>query len=211
MTEGIDISFDFLSDTPKGKDADSFSPTLRRYHQLLWSKPLPSGWIFTLEPQPNAYLVHEAPGRLHYLSSDAITTNLLGRAARVVHEIPEAERPEDLGYTMGSSILFPGNKIAGQATINGARGFHPRIADRFDLTLECIRRHYIGAGSPLAAVLGRYTQFFELFESFDGYVEFWLLQDLVDVNGDAIRFFHTFDNFRTPAVPKTALRTSGGE
>ncbi len=92
---------------------------------LLWSKPLPSGRTFTLEPQPNAYLVHEAPGRLHYLSSDAITTNLLGRAARVVHEIPEAERPEDLGYTMGSSILFPGNKIAGQATINGARGFHP--------------------------------------------------------------------------------------
>lgn len=203
MNEAIDISFDFLSDTPKGKDADSFSPTLRRYHQLLWSKPLPSGRIFTLEPQPNAYLVHEAPGGLHYLSSDAITTNLLGRAARVIHEILEAERPEDLGYTMGSSILFPGNKIAGQATINGARGFHPRIADRFDLTLECIRRHYTGEDSPLADVLGRYTQFFGLFESFEGYVDFWLLQDLVDADYSHIRFFHTFDNFRTPAVPKT--------
>lgn len=203
MNEGIDVSFDFLSDTPRGKDADSFSPTLRRYHQLLWSKPLPSGRIFRLEPQRNAYLVHEAPGGVHYLSSDAITTNLLGRAARVIREIPEAERPEDLGYTMGSSILFPGNKIAGQATINGARGFHPKIADRFDLTLECIRRHYIGEDSPLAAVLERYTEFFELFESFEGYVDFWLLQDLIDADGNSIRFFHAFDNFSTPAVAKT--------
>ena len=203
MNEGIDISFDFLSETPKGKDADSFSPTLRRYHQLLWSKPLPSGRIFTLEPQPNAYLVHQYPGGVHYLSSDAITTNLLGRAARVIHQIPEAERPEDLGYTMGSSILFPGNKITGQATINGARGLHPKIADRFDLTLECIRRHYIGEDSPLAAVLERYTEFFELFESFEGYVDFWLLHDLVDADSNSIRFFHKFDNFRTPAVPNT--------
>ncbi|WP_113903400.1 DUF6994 family protein [Brevibacterium celere] len=36
------------------------------------------------------------------------------------------------------------------STINGARGLHPRIVDRFDLTLECIRRHYRGEPSPLA-------------------------------------------------------------
>lgn len=31
----IDTTFDFRSETPPGKDADSHSPTLRRYHQLL--------------------------------------------------------------------------------------------------------------------------------------------------------------------------------
>ena len=34
----IDINFNVFSDTPKGKDPDSYSPTLRMYHQKLWSK-----------------------------------------------------------------------------------------------------------------------------------------------------------------------------
>jgi hypothetical protein len=34
--EAIDITFDFRSDTPPGKDPDTWSPTLRSYHQLLW-------------------------------------------------------------------------------------------------------------------------------------------------------------------------------
>ena len=45
----IDIKFDVYSDTPKGKDPDTNSPTLRRYHRLLWSKPLPSGLNFELK------------------------------------------------------------------------------------------------------------------------------------------------------------------
>ena len=44
----IDIAFDFRTDAPEGKDPDAYSPTLRRYHQLLWSKPLPSGASFDL-------------------------------------------------------------------------------------------------------------------------------------------------------------------
>ena len=43
MTAGVDTTFDFHSDTPAGKDPDKYSPTLRRYHQLLWSKDLPYG------------------------------------------------------------------------------------------------------------------------------------------------------------------------
>lgn len=41
----VDTTFDFRSDSPKG-DPDKYSPTLHRYHQLLWSKPLPSGAPF---------------------------------------------------------------------------------------------------------------------------------------------------------------------
>ena len=38
----IDIAFDFRTDS-FGKDPDSYSATLRSYHQLLWSKELPNG------------------------------------------------------------------------------------------------------------------------------------------------------------------------
>lgn len=71
------------------------------------------------------------------------------------------------------------------------------------MTLECIRRHYSGEPSnKFGEVLDRYSDFFALFKDFDGYVEFFLLQDLINEDG-TIRFFHPFDNFRTPAVPKT--------
>ena len=47
----IDTSFDFRKDTPDyaNKDPDVHSPTLRRYHKLLWSKVLPSGARFDLD------------------------------------------------------------------------------------------------------------------------------------------------------------------
>ena len=51
-------------------------------------------------------------------------------------------------------MVFPGNRIDGKYTINVARGLNKKIADRMDLTLECIRRHYLGEDSPLRDVLG---------------------------------------------------------
>ena len=43
----IDTSFDFRTDAG-GKDPDTHSATLRRYHKLLCSKPLPNGAMFDL-------------------------------------------------------------------------------------------------------------------------------------------------------------------
>ena len=76
------------------------------------------------------------------------------------------------------------------------------IADRMDLTLECIRRHYGGQSSPLSDTLERYADFFALFGDFAGYVEFFLLDDLLTEDGAAIDFFMPFDNFATPSVPR---------
>lgn len=204
MTAGVDTSFDFNSDTPAGKDPDSFSPTLRRYHQLLWSKELPNGARFDVAPEGRQYLVHRSPAGVFHFASDTITTRLRKRAWAVLGEIPENELPEYSGYTVGSTLVFPGNVVGGKQTINGARGFHAKIADRFDLTLECIRRHYLGQPNPLADALLRYGDFFALFEDFAGYVKFFLLQDLVEDDGRTIRFFHPFADFGTPAVPRTA-------
>ena len=50
----------------------------------------------------------------------------------------------------------------------------PRIAGRFDLTVECIRGHYLDEPSPLSDTLARYADFFALFGDFDGYVDFFL-------------------------------------
>jgi hypothetical protein len=75
---------------------------------------------------------------------------------------------------MGGMMVFPGNQVDRKPTINVARGFHPRISDRMDLTLECVRRYYGQEPSPLAVTLGRYAGFFALFEDFQGYVDFFL-------------------------------------
>ena len=92
--------------------------------------------------------------------------------------------------------------IGGKQTINGARGFNSRIADRFDLTLECIRRHYLGQDSPLRETLARYCEFFSLFSNFDGYVEFFMLQDLMDAEYSTVQFFMSFDEFANSPVPR---------
>lgn len=199
----IDVAFEFNSEVPAGRDADTWSPTLRAYHAHLWSKPLPGGHVFELEPagRPGSYhLRHQSSLGLFELSSDAFTNRL--RNAPIAKSMTEDELPANLGYTIGSAMVFPRNRVDGQQTINQRKGTHPRVRDRPDLFLECLRRHYLGLSSPLADCLGRYGEFFALFESFDGYVDFFLLDDLVNSDG-SVDFLHEFDDFRTPAVPTT--------
>ena len=188
----IDIAFNFYSDSG-GKDPDSYSPTLKKYHKLLWSKPLPSGKVFTLsDTESDSYLTYISAQEKISLSSDSISNSYRDKKAlsSIVQDLSkEVEEFRNLGSTIGGYILFPNKKIDGKMTINGARGFNQKIADRFDLTLECIRLHYLGMSNPLQDVLSKNTAFFKLFESFAGYVDFFLLQDLVDVNYESIYFF----------------------
>lgn len=200
----IDTSFDFRSDTPPGKDPDSASRTLRSYHKLLWSKPLRSGPLFDLtDERRGAYLYHRSELGEFFLASDAVMATLKWKAGDVVRQLPAdvVETFNAIGYTIGAMMVFPGNKIDNKQTINGARGFHPRIADRFDLTVECIRRHYSGQDSPLVKVLERYAGFFALFGNFPDYVDFFQLHDLV-ADDSSVRFFMPFDDFMSSAIPK---------
>ena len=208
MDNFIDITFDFRTDTPKGKDPDSFSRTLRSYHKFLWSKPLPNGVLFELDDKrAKVYLYHKSQLGEFFLSSDSVihTFSRWASMAHIINQLKEgeAEAFRSIGYTMGGMIIFPANRVEGKTTINGARGFHPLIKDRIDLTLECIRRYYKNEKSPLTAVLNRYADFFALFGNFKGYVVFFLLQDLVAGDFSAIKFLMPFDDFKTPAVPKT--------
>ncbi len=204
----IDTSFDVREDTPPGKDPDRFSPTLRRYHRMLWSKPLPGGGQFTLDASTSkAYLYHQSSLGEFLLASDSAIPTFIGHRslANIVEQVPLAdlEAFNRLTYTIGGMMIFPGNQVNRQRTINGARGCHPRIKDRFDLTIECIRRHYGGDSSPLSDVLARYDDYFRLFESFHGYVEFFLLQDLVDPAFSTVHTWAPFDDFTTSPLPAT--------
>ena len=86
---------------------------------------------------------------------------------------------------------------------------HPLIRDRFDLTLECIRRHYAGSDSPLQKVLATHRGFFDLFEDFRGYVEHFLLQDLVGADFDSVRFLSGFEDFSGEPLPTGSAEEYG--
>lgn len=205
----IDTTFDVYSDS-KGRDPDSHSATLRRYHKTLWSKSLPNGTSFDLSNErPGDYLYHKSEKGEFSLSSDSLghTYRYVKVMAPIIGKVPENELDKFFAIcsTVGAYIVFPARKIDGKSTINGARGLNGKIRDRFDLTLECIRRHYIGEESPLSAVLARYADFFGLFESFEGYVSFFLLQDLVSEGAASIRFFLPFESFVSPPLPPDVL------
>ena len=205
----IDVAFDFRSDTPgyaNGADPDKLSPTLRWYHQLLWIKPLPSGAPFELDvTTPGVYLHHRSGLGEFRLSSDAVIPTWskwkTTKMKPIIDQIPEDEREEFLhiGYTIGGMMIWPSNKVDGAMTINGARGCDPRIADRFDLTMECIRRYYLHEPCPglLSTTLARYPEFFALFDDFRGFVDFFLLQDIVDDDTSRIKLFTPFEDFTT--------------
>lgn len=199
----IDIDFDARTDS-FGRDPDSASPTLRRYHQLLWSKTLPNGKMFELQPEVGSYLTHRSNLGVHFLASDSISNSLRShkRRSHIISQV-QAEQLDYfqlLGSTIGAKTLFPGNKVDGKPTINVARGFNVKIGDRIDLTLECIRLYYLGIPNPLGETLSRYSDFFALFTDFDGYVSFFLLDDLVQ-NGRVQSFLPFSDNFEGSALP----------
>ena len=195
----VDTTFNFYSDA-QGGDPDSTSPTLRKYHKILWSKPLPYGRSFKLTDNKNgAYLYHNSELGEYFLGSDAITHSYRNHKRKLwmTQQIPnEVAELFDTGSTIGAYTIFPNNRIDGKHTINGARGCNSLIDDRFDLTLECIRLFYLGGKSPLYDTLLRYKTFFDLFENFTGYIEFFLLEDLVDETGE-IKFYLPFDDFKT--------------
>ena len=191
----VDTSFDFRTDS-YGRDPDSASATLKQFHIELWSKPLPGGMSLRLEDAGPEYLRAKHDGRLLRVTSDTISNSLAGhkRIASLMPRISKnlVQEVKDLGSTVGSRVVFPGDKVKNKPSINVSRGFHPRIKDRFDLTLECIRRHYQSEASPLENVLSRHHAFFSLFENFEGYVGFFLLDDLLAKGG--VKFFVDAEN-----------------
>ncbi|MEO7061210.1 MAG: hypothetical protein ABI083_15920 [Lapillicoccus sp.] len=206
----IDTGFDLRAEVG-GRDPDRYSKTLRRYHQLLWSKPLTSGVTFRLD----SALRNITDAGVLRLSSDTIvaTYTKWPRPARLVTVTQQAPRHEvdafsELACTIGAFLVFPlavPTDARRTHSINQARGIHPRICDRFDLALECIRRHYLDTASPLTTVLARHGDFFDLFGSFRGYVDHFLLNDLVAKDYQSVRFFATRSDLAGDPLPAASV------
>ena len=196
----IDITFDFQTDTRKGKDPDSDSKTLRSYQQLLWSKTLPNGEMMQLEIEKGFLKWKDM-----WFGSDSITASFLHYRfplkEYVEQNIPDFSEFKrnywHRTYTIGGEIIFPMVRWS----MNQARGFSVKICDRWDLTLECIRRYYAGEPSPLDKALDNSCEFFKLFVDFKGYVDFFLLQDCVD-NEYNVKFWLNTPLFESMPMPK---------
>ena len=201
----LDVEFDFSKEA-KGRDPDRHSPTLIKYHRMLWQKPLKDNKLFDLTFSEKNRLTHSSDLGVFELSSDTIghTYRKWKRMAHIIKQIPKNDIDSFLKTcrTMGGYIVFPANKIDGN-TINQERGTNTKIRDRWDLTVECIRRHYVGGESPLSDTLVRYSDFFSLFSNFKSYVEFFHLQDVVSDDFKKVKFFLPFDDFQRVPTPKT--------
>ena len=204
----IDVNFDFTSDTPhywdgfweyndglggSCYDPDRYSPMLRKYQQLLWSKPLPNGEIMELEDGRSKFYLK---WKDIAMSSDSIIASFRYRRKRkLMEEVAEAvgdyrgymEQYLRKAYTIGGEIIFPTTTYS----VNSLRGREPIISDRWDLSMECIRRYYKGEESPLSMCFRAPINkaFFDLFVDFKGYVDFFFLQDCVSEDYEKVIYW----------------------
>lgn len=216
----IDVNFDFTSDTPNywdnywsndcllggsTVDPDSKSKTMQLYHKLLYSKPLPNGDNLCLTiGQGKDYLTWK---NFRFGSDSIITSFRYNHYRKMIEQVSKIlpnyreyfENYTHQSYTLGGEIIFP-KKRGG---INQSRGCNVYIKDRWDLTLECIRRYYLGESSPLYQTLLDNKSFFDLFVDFKGYVDFFYLQDCVDENYSSVNFWIGNGDFEFFPLPKT--------
>lgn len=204
----IDVNLNMKFDSDN-KDPDTYSKTLNHYHWLLWNKKLPNG----LKPNMKKigrkrFLLELSSDEQKYtLSSDSIihSYSKWKKMLDIIKQInkEDLENFISIGSTIGGYIIFPSKRIDELPTINGIRGMNPLISDRFDFTLECIKRYYKNQDSPLYEHLKRYSDYFNLFINFKGYIDFFLLNDLVDKEYN-IKFWLPFEDFEiTSPLPKS--------
>jgi len=216
----IDINFDFTTDSPGywdnywekngglgygGSDPDNASPTLQKYHKLLWSKPLPNGEVMELKTGSGPYYLTWKDFRF---GSDSIIVSFRYRQYQymidqVKQRVPDYKQYyEELlrrAYTIGGTIIFPKHV----SSMNQNKGTNKLISDRWDLTLECIRRYYRGEESPLYNTIQRDHAFYELFVDFKGYVDFFFLQDAVTDDYSETKNWCGDFSFIESGLPKT--------
>lgn len=214
----IDVHFDFTTDTPCywegfwndpvlggfNSDPDCASKTLQKYHSQLWSKRLPNGQQMTLSiGSGSTYLTWDK----FRFGSDSILASFRYKRNRkflekVANTIPDyhslIENFLRKSYTIGGTIIFPKDN-----SFNCARGCNSSIKDRWDLSLECIRRYYNNEQSPLYDNLLKNKEFFDLFVDFKGYVDFFFLQDCVTEDYSAVVKWIEHADYTDSPLPKT--------
>ena len=120
----LDVEFDFFKEA-KGRDPDRYSPTLIKYHRILWQKLVRDNKFFDLTFSEKNRLTHSSDLGVFELSSDSIghTYRKWKSMAHIIKQIPKSDIDSFLKTcrTMGGYIVFPANKINGN-TINQEDG-----------------------------------------------------------------------------------------
>ncbi|PIE50632.1 MAG: hypothetical protein CSA38_02370 [Flavobacteriales bacterium] len=200
----MNVEYDYRKDSKCG-DPDIDSLKLYNIQKILWSKVLPNKQHFNLTKIGNSGRLLLKNNLIDNLSSDRMCPHFVNKYnGKFKGWISEAEEEEFKRKvrTIGGHIVFPAHRKDG-FTINQARGINRKICDRFDLTLECIRRFYEKEKSPLYKTLKRYSEFFDIFLDFKGFVDFFLLQDFVNKNYQVL-FTIPFDDFERKPLPLNA-------
>ncbi len=188
-----------------GSDPDINSGTLQRYHQMLWSKKLPNGEFMELKAGSGPYYLSWKDFRF---ASDSIIISFRHSKCRELLEAVRASMPDykrfveayiHRAYTIGGAIIFPKHRNS----MNQRRGCHPLIGDRWDLTLECIRRFYRGEDSPLYETIQADKAFYDLFVDFRGYVDLFYLQDCVNDDYSSVKIWLGKGDFCESPYPQT--------
>lgn len=216
----IDVTFDFTADSPGywedfwnrndglgagGSDPDNASPTLQAYHRALWSRKLPNGETMELNAGCGSNYLFWDDFRF---GSDSIIVSFRYKKYRYMFD-QVVERVEDYkafyeqflrkSYTIGGSIIFPKHPTS----MNQIKGTNSLISDRWDLTLECIRRYYNGEKSPLYDTILADIKFYDLFVDFKGYVDYFFLQDCVSNDYSTVDVWCGDNAFLERGLPKT--------
>lgn len=188
----IDVDYNFINDIPGywdgyweeiggwGRshfDVDIHSKTLREYHRILWGRQLPNGTVFDLKNDSH-YLSFKG---MHF-GSDSISSSFRYKSYMSMFEQIKKAVPDYQGFyknylsqtnTIAGFVIFPKHP----GSMNQCRGTRVSISDRWDITLDCIRRFYLRENNPLSDVFENDRQFYEMFVDFKGYVDFFFLND----------------------------------
>ena len=90
----IDISFDFRSDS-KGRDPDTYSPTLNAYHRALWSKELPNGQVMELlDFAEDSETYNKSVGFIKRIDEKAREKRI--RRRKILHIVSEAIKEDSI-------------------------------------------------------------------------------------------------------------------
>ena len=216
----IDTTFDFTTDSYKywegfwerksglgegGSDPDSSSRMLQEYHRILWSRQLPNGKKMELKAGSGSnYLTWN---NFRFGSDSIITSFRYLSYSYMIEQVKTRVGDyktfyEDFihkSYTIGGMIIFPKHRNS----MNQVRGTTKVIADRWDLTLECIRRYYEGIDNPLTDVITSDVAFYDLFVDFRGYVDYFLLQDCVTEDYSEVNIWEGNSSFTRNGLPDT--------
>lgn len=218
----IDVNFDFTLDSPGywdnfwGEDdlipsvkvdPDVASETLARYNQLLWSKPLPNGDTLHLELAKMSGSNYLKCGDRWFSSDNLICSYAYYCQKEILKQLHPSvadhrrfvEYHKHRAYTIGGTMMWPCHP----QSINQCRGVNKVIRDRFDRTIECVRRFYGGEESPLTQCFECDRDFFDLFVDFKGFIDFFFLQDMVTSDYSEVIMWLGDEWFDANPLPQT--------